>query len=232
MGGKDVARVRAEGIRRPSQEGQARESRAPRIGIEATEIDHGTSETRDREVITRGARDGAGNGQIGAVRSSTRDGPGLGSAENQRGTQQDGPCIIVDSNPVRGDRRGNRQGRGDFRTTLRDGHTGDAARRRSELEATDREVPIERGHISRRGCPRNGTEDEFIRDTREALGVHRAGSVGGEVGSEADVIQRGPADVGTHAPVKVGGEGRRGQRDGGIRLGQSKGVATKSLKVT
>ena len=231
LGGQDIGGIRAEGVRRAGEERQAGEGRATRVGIETGEADDRARQAREGEVIAGRAADGAGNRQAGAVGAGTGDGPGLGSAQDQRGADEDRAGVIVDRDTVRRAGGGDGQGRGELRTTLRDGHAGDAGRRRAELHAADGETAVERGDVGRGGRARGGAEDELVRDAREALGVRRARGVGREVGVVVGVVERGPAHVGADAPVEVGRERRRRQRDRGVRLGEAEGETTEGPEV-
>ena len=229
---EDVGRIGAEGIGGASQENEPRETGRTSVGIETREIDRRTLEAIDDEVVARQTADGAGDGERGTVDPGTVDGPGLVGTEHERGAEQDIARVGVDPNTIGRIGGSDGQGRGGLGSALRDDDAGDAARGGSEADAADGEVAIEGGHISIRRGTRGGAEDDVVSDAREALGVDGARGVGREVGVEVGVVQRGPADVGAHAPIEVGRQGRRGQGDRGVRVGEGESMSTEGPQVT
>ena len=231
LGGQDIGGIRAEGVRRAGEERQAGEGRATGVGIETGEVDDRSRLAREGEVVAGRAADGAGNRERGAVDAGARDGPGLGSAQDKRRADEDVARVVVNRDAVRRAGGGDGQGRGELRAALRDGDAGNAGRRRAELHAADGETAVERGDIGRGGRPGGGAEDELVSDAREALGVRRARGVDREVGVVVGVVERRPAHVGADAPVEVGRESRRRQRDRVVRLGEAEGETAEGPEV-
>ena len=228
---EDVGRIRAEGVGHAGDEHHAGETGRAGVGVEARQDERAAGEAGDEQVVTRGAGDGAGDGKRGTIGAGAGDGPRLGGAEHERGADEDRAGVVVDGQARRGAGRSNGEGRGRVRTALGDGDAGDAGRGRREAQRADGEVAVEGGDVGRGRGAGGSAEDEVVRDAREALGVVRAGDVGREVGVVVAVIERGPAHVGTDAPIKVGRQRGRGQADGGVRAGEREGVAAERAEV-
>ena len=227
-----MRRIRAERCGRAGLEHQAGEGGGTRVGVQAGEKQGRVGEPVDQKIITRGARDSARDDQRRTVSAGAGNGPGLRRAEHKRGTDKDRPSIIGNRDTVRRAGGGDGQRRGEFGTALRDGHAEDTARGGDKLQAADGEVAVEGGDVVRGRGTRGGAEDDFVGDAREALGVRRTQRVRGEVGVEADVIERRPAHVGADTPVEIGREGSRRQGDRGGCIRERKGVSTEGAEFT
>ena len=226
-----MGRIRAEGVGRPGDEVHAREAGGTRVSVETGEGQRAAGQAGNEQIVADGAGDGAGNGERGTIGAGAGDGPGLRSAEDERGADEHRAGVVVDGDAGGGTRRGDREGARRVRTALGDGDARDARRGRRETQRADGEVAVEGGDVGRGRRARSGAEDEVVRDAREALGIDGAGGVGREVGVVVGVIERRPADVGAHAPIEVGRQGRGGQGDRGRGTGQREGVAAEGAQV-
>ena len=232
LGREDVGGIKAEGVGHARGQHHAGEGRAARVGVEAGEDQRRAGQAGDEEVVARGAGNGAGDGEGRTIGAGAGDGPGLRSAEHERGADQHGAGIVLDRDALGGARRGDGEGRGGLRAALGDGDVGHARRGGSEAQGADGEIAVERGHVSGGRRARRGAEDDVVGLAGEALGVDEAGRVRREVRIEVGVVERRPADVGADAPVEVGREGRRGERDGGVGAGEREGVPAEGADLT
>ena len=223
--------IKAEGVVDAGQQGHPREAGRTGVGVDAGEGQAGAGEAGDQEVVAREAGDGARDREGGAVLAGAGDAPGLVGAEDDRRADEDGARVVLDRDAFGRIGRGDREGVSRVGTALGDRHAGDARRGRGETQAADGEIAVERGHVGAGGGAGRGAEDQLVGDAREALGVDEAGGVGREVGVVVGVVERRPAHVGADAPVKLGRQGRGGERDGRIGARQAEGVAAEVTEI-